>query len=520
MTENVTPYRRTVKGTGLGGHGRRYVCLLLLGVLWGCRTVGPDYTPPVLAVPDAWHQTALVETGTGEGNLRDWWTVFGDPVLEQIIRRAARNSPDLRIAAARIDEARARYGAVFGQRYPQSAGSGRMERGRGGDFGFGTTGETYAMGMEAGWEIDLWGRIARSIESAGAGIEASAEVYRDTLVFLYAEIALNYVEARKLQARIRYAEANAATQHETLGVTRSRLKSEIAPALDVHQAELNLAATESAIPLLKSGLNQVINRLAVLSGEFPGALHGTFAAGGAIPAPPERTLVGLPADLLRRRPDIRMAERRLASQTARIGAATGELYPAFSLFGTFGLHSLSPWDLLESGSRYWSFGPSFRWNLFNGGRIRSRIRAEEALTRHALAAYERTVLLAVEEVENAMNGYVMEKERCASLGRSVAAAEKSVVLVDQLYRIGLTDFQNLLDMQRSLFQQQDALAKSEGNVTAYLIRLYKALGGGWHGDHSWAVPGGGPGDEANPVTPLTTGKHQSEKENTMRGKTI
>ncbi|GBC61331.1 RND transporter [Desulfonema ishimotonii] len=471
------------------GKGVRLAVVLILGLLCGCTTVGPDYTPPAPKLPDAWHQAAVKGMDTGRADFRRWWGVFNDPVLARLIERARKGSPDLRLAAARIREARASLGVASGEQLPAIDGSGLTQRGRSGeDFDTGgKTVNTYSLGLDASWEIDFWGRISRSVASAEAGLQATVEDYRDALVLLYAEVAGNYTEVRTLQAQIRYAEANVGIQRDTLQVTRDKLRAEIAPALDVRQAELNLATTESEIPSLKISLTQAVNRLAVLCGEYPGALYPVLAETAPIPAPPDTLMTGLPADLLRQRPDIRRAERSLAAQTARIGVATADLYPAFSLSGTFGFESLSSADLFESGARAWSLGPAFRWNLFNGGRVRSQIRVEEALTEQALVAYEQTVLGAVEDVENAMVSYVLEKERRALLEKSVTAARKSVELVSQLYKIGLTDFQNLLDMQRSLFQQQDALAESEGNVTRNLIQIYRALGGGW-------------GDEALPKT--------------------
>ena len=452
---------------------------LIIGMLQACTTVGPDYTPPETKVPDAWHQELVRGLTQGEADLRTWWHVFNDPVLESLIQRATEGNQDLKLATARITEARARLGVATGDRYPDTNGSGLAERGRTSEnLGTGKTDNTYSLGLDASWEIDFWGRIRRNIESAEAGFQASVEDYRDVLVLLYAEVARNYVEVRKFQARLRYAQANAKNQRRTLRVTRDRYKAEIAPALDVHQAELNLATTESVIPTLKTGQVRAINRLSVLMGEYPSALHKELAKSPPFPKLPKKILVDLPANLLRQRPDIRRAERQLAAQTARIGIATADLYPAFSLSGTFGLQATSGNDLLESGSRFWSLGPAFRWNLFDGGRVRSQIRIEEALTRQRLAAYEQTVLSAVEDLENAMTAYVQERRKY--LARSVTAARKSVKLVSQLYKIGLTDFQNLLDMERSLFQQQDALAESEGNLLQNLIGIYRALGGGWN----------------------------------------
>jgi len=461
--------------------------MLMLGVgfLQGCVTVGPDYTPPDTEMPDLWYQEAVSGLMQGEATLETWWTSLNDPTLNDLIQRAAAGSIDLRVALARIQEAYALRGIAAGQFYPDINANAAVQRNRISEgispsvVGRDRTADHFSVGAGASWEIDLWGKIRRSVESADAGIEASIEDYRDILVVLYAEVAANYVQARTLQARIQYAETNVRLQRETLQLTRDRFDAGIAPELDVRQAELNLASTESAIPVLRSALVQTINRLSVLLGEQPGALQTELQEPGEIPNPPAQILVGIPANLLRQRPDIRGAERRLAAQTARIGVAEADLYPRFDLLGTIGLEAYSAGDLFDWGSRTWSAGLSGFWSIFNGGRVRGAIRVEEARAEQAFQIYEQTVLLALEDVEDAMTSYVREQEREEALTRSVTAAEQSVELVDTLYRTGLTDFQNVLDLQRSLAVQQDSLAESRGNVATDVIRVYRALGGGW-----------------------------------------
>jgi NodT family efflux transporter outer membrane factor (OMF) lipoprotein len=299
------------------------------------------------------------------------------------------------------------------------------------------------------------------------------------LVSLYAEVATTYTEVRALQARIRYALGNVETQRGSLQLTVDRRDAGIGSDLDVSQAELNLASTESFVPVLRSQLAVAVHALGVLVGRHPSALWTELSDEVPIPKPPPQIVVGLPTEVLRQRPDIRQAERELAAQTARIGVATAELYPTFSLVGTFTFESFDSSDLLERGSRSYGFGPSFRWNLFDGGRVRQAIQVEDARSEQALARYEQTVLSALEDVEDAMAAYVQENDRRDALARSSAAAAKAVELVNVLYRTGLTDFQNVLDTERSLFEQQDQLAESEGRVTQNLIGIYRALGGGW-----------------------------------------
>jgi NodT family efflux transporter outer membrane factor (OMF) lipoprotein len=315
-------------------------------------------------------------------------------------------------------------------------------------------------------------------------MDASIENYRDVVVSLYSEVAQSYIDLSSIQERIRYAQNNIKLQQDTLELTRKRREAELVPELDVQQAELVLASTESSIPLLRQSEAQAIHRLSVLLGKSPAFLYEELSTASKIPDIPEDIAVGLPAELLRQRPDIRSAERILAAQTAEIGMATTGLYPAFSLSGTFALEAQQIRNVGDWDSRTWGFGPAMRWNLFDGDRIRSSINVQEAQAEQAMVDYEQTILLALEEVENAMVAFAEERKRVEALDRSVSAAQKSVELVKSLYEIGLTDFQNVLDMQRALTNQQDQLAESRGRVAKNLVRIYTSLGGGWSVDMS------------------------------------
>ena len=262
-------------------------------------------------------------------------------------------------------------------------------------------------------------------------------------------------------------------------LTRNRYESGLAPLLDVSQARLNRARTESSIPILRQQLTVAINRLSVLAGKMPYALEQRLSQSAPIPSSDASVTTGLPSELLRQRPDIRRAERELAAQHALIGATKAELYPTLTLPGSLVLESSSGSDLFDGGNTAYSFGPQLRWNLFSGGGIRNSVRAEEASTKAALHNYEQTVLLALEEVEDAMAAYANEKDRIQSLESAATAAGKSVELVSELYRSGLTDFQNVLNMEQALLIQQDALAQSRGLVSAYMVAVYRSLGGGW-----------------------------------------
>ncbi|RLE35046.1 MAG: hypothetical protein DRJ61_04010 [Acidobacteria bacterium] len=461
---------------------------LAIATTTGCITVGPDYVEPEIETPDAWHTAATTGIGDGTATLQTWWLEFDDPVLEDLIHRSTTGNLGLREALWRVEEARALRGVAGSAGAPQVDLSGQSSRSQASDNGTGAVvsppggfeaQNLHDYGVGASWEIDLFGRIRRQVEAADATTQGSVEAYRDVLVSLYAEVALAYVSVRSSQERIGLAKANVQGQEETLQLTGDRFAVGLVSALDVAQAESNVANTRSLIPVLETRLDHSLNRLAVLLGESPGALHDELATPAPVPHEPPAVIVSLPAELLRQRPDVRLAERMLAAQTARIGVATADLYPSFSLGGFLGLQSTSGGDFFDSGSLTWNVGLPIRWNIFSGGRIRNQIRAEEARTAQMLAAYEQTVLSALEESENTMVAYANEVRRRSHLTDSVEATQHSLELVLTQYRSGLTNFQNVLDTQRSLLSRQDELAASEGDAVSNLIRLYRALGGGW-----------------------------------------
>ncbi len=463
--------------------------MLLQGCFGVGPKLGPDYSPPKLEMQDAWNQKITEKLANGSANLQTWWTVFNDPILNSLIERAGTGNLKLKASYARIKEARAIRGTAAGERYPDLNATGDARRKRSPHTFFPPTTQQsrtdnfFKIGGEGSWEIDFWGKIDRSIESADASLEASIEDYRDMLVILYAEVADNFVETRALQDRIKYIRGNIETQRKSLQMTKDRFEAGLAPNLDVQQAELNLAKTESRLPTLQMLLVQTINGLGVLLGEHPDALHEELKKPSSIPKPLNQITVGLPVELLRQRPDIRKAERNLAAQTALIGVAKADLYPSFSLFGTFEMAANDFGDALSySKSRMHSFGPSVQWNIFDGGRVRNRIRAEDARTEQTLNIYEQTVLNALEDVENAIVSYTQEDLRRGALERSVIAARKSTELVKTLYENGLTNFQNVQEMERFRFEQEDQFAESEGKVIQNLIRIYRSLGGGWNPD--------------------------------------
>ena len=471
-------------------HRLRLPTLLLALALGACK-VGPDYVEPELPVNDEWRAAVEAEMDREKPDIEKWWESLDDPTLTDLIKKAELANLNLRIAVARVSEARALRGIAKGDLYPdlvldgaysrvklsENSAIGQVIVGAGGDL---EPQDQWQTGASSFWEIDLFGRIRRRVEAATAQFEATIEDYRDVLVSLYAEVALNYVDVRSLQQRLALARQNAIAQRESLELTRDRFEAGLTSALDVAQAEQNLAQTESTIPTLESRLNAALNRLAVLLGDQPGAEHDALMTdGGSIPEAPPDIMTGVPADILRRRPDVRRAERQLAAQTALIGVATADLYPTFSIGGLLQAVAGSFSNVFQGESVGWSIIPGFRWDIFKGGKIRNNIRAEEARTQQALYGYQQTILLALEEVENALVAYDREMVRRARLRDAVDASQRAVDLVRTQYLSGLTNFQNLLDSQRSLFRQQDELAESEGQVVQNLIVLNRALGGGW-----------------------------------------
>jgi NodT family efflux transporter outer membrane factor (OMF) lipoprotein len=468
----------------------------MLGIA-GCL-VGPHYKQPEENVPEHFSE----QPATQSIDVARWWTTFNDPTLNNLIDRAVASNLDLRLATARVREARAQRGVVGADLWPDvnvgasytrsrtSENAFDFKRGNGASAGspdfanFALPGEEhdlYQAGFDANWEIDVFGHVRRSIEAANADIAATEEGRRDTLVTLLAEVARNYVELRGFQRRLEIARENLKVQQDTLDLTNARFQGQLISELDVSRAEAQVATTAAQIPSLEAQRNAAAHRLGVLLGEQPGALLNELLAPTdiAIPSGPADVPAGLPSDLLRRRPDVRRAERELAAATARIGVATAELFPRFSLTGSLGLQSEDFRDLADSGSRYFSVGPSVSWPIFDAGRIRSNIQVQNARQERALVLYEQSVLSALEDVENALVNYSKEHQRRISLTRAVEANRKAVDMSKMLYDRGLTDFLDVLDAQRALFVSEDALVQSDRTISTDLVALYKALGGGW-----------------------------------------
>ncbi|MHC1727108.1 MAG: efflux transporter outer membrane subunit [Syntrophobacteraceae bacterium] len=457
--------------------------VLSTAAIAGCAAVGPNYIRPEVTVRKAWNTQLAGIPGSGETDaqaLVAWWTSLHDPMLTSLIDRAVTGNLDLKKARARVREARARRGIAAAGLQPALNGTGSAVWGLTSTDTRTSSSELYTAGLDASWELDLFGGVRRSVEAAQGDLQASEEDLRNVLVSLLAEVALNYLDVRKSQVLLTVAEDNLESQSETYQLTQWRYQAGLSDELAVQQARYNMENTRSQIPLLRTSLEAAMNRVEVLLGEQPGMLHAELEKREPLPVPPLEVAVGVPADLLRRRPDVRQAERQLAAQTARVGVATADLYPKLTLNGSIGLESLSLANL-PSGTLALTGGPSITWAIFKGGAIRQSIEVQSALQEQALLQYEAVILVALEEVENALVAYVEVQQRRQALSEATRAAQKAAELASQKYQSGLTDFSNVLDAQRSLLSFQEQLATSEGNVTSNLVRLYKALGGGWPG---------------------------------------
>jgi NodT family efflux transporter outer membrane factor (OMF) lipoprotein len=458
---------------------KRFIFMVLALSPAGCA-VGPDYERPKTQAPAGWSG----KTDASTADLSRWWTVFNDETLNGLVERAVHANHDLKIAVHRVAESRAQMGVVLGALLPEIDLTGSQTHSRlspnAQPFPITQIYQSrYKVGFDASWEIDLFGGAQRGYEAASADYESWIENRRAVLVTLLGDVARNYVGVRGSQFLIAILRQNAATARGTAEITQARLAAGVATSLDVARAEALLASAEAALPPVEATLKQTIHRLSVLLGLPPESLVAELSADAPIPAAPARVVVGLPSELLLRRPDVRQAERKLAEATATIGIAVSELYPRISLTGAFGLDSLGSADLFKWQSRAWSLGPSVRWPIFAAGRLRAQVAVEDARKNQALDAYEKSVLVALEDVENALVAYLREGERRKSLEAAVAANLKAVALADDLYRKGLTSFIDVLDAQRALYGTQADLGRSTAEVTLDLVALYKALGGGW-----------------------------------------
>lgn len=516
---------------------RLMILALMCSFLPGCMT-GPDYKKPDLSLSSQWNQPMEGgESADSPGRIY-WWKEFSDTTLDTLVARALVSNYDLRIAESRICEARANLIVTGAALWPQLNSSASYQRrqsvetsasgsasGRGtavfsqnGLVGLSVTGtpaggpsitfspdltgsgnstvsvsagtegagmsvdrysSVYQAGFDASWELDIFGGVRRATEAARAEIEATEESRRSILVMVAAEMARTYFDLRAFQNRLDIARENIRTLEESLKLVKARFEAGLTNELDVKRAEAQLATMRSSVPAMEYYVEQAIHRLGILSGLEPGALKAELAPIAPLPPAPPEVLVGLPSELLCRRPDIRYAERELAAATARIGVATADLFPKFSLTGSFSGTDDTFAGLRLGANHTWSLGPAIQWPIFDAGRIRANIKIQNARQEQALLTYEKTVLTSLEEVENALVLYAKEQNRLVELTASVDASREALAIANDLYVQGLVNFLNVLDAERTLFTAEDQRVQCEANVLTSLVALYKALGGGW-----------------------------------------
>jgi NodT family efflux transporter outer membrane factor (OMF) lipoprotein len=488
-------------------------------LLAGC-TLGPDFTPPTLFSPASWFASRPppppVASQTAPTPIDPaWWTLFNDPTLTELETQVASNNLDVRLATIRLSESRQQRGIAAADQFPTSNGNASYTRekisnkGVVGLFGSGgssvatssnglggTSGglpssglgssevppfDLFQYGFDASWELDLWGRVARNVESADASLTASAETRRNVLLSSLAELARDYIRLRGQQRDLEIARQTLVSDKQTLTVTQQRASGGLTTELDVANAAAEVATTSAQIPQLEQSIAISINALSLLLGETPGALTAKLQTQQPIPPVPPTVPVGLPSELAQRRPDIRQAEAQLHVATAEIGAAKADFFPKITLSGSVGLQALQFKDLGNWDSRMYSGGPSLSIPIFEGGRLKYRLELRKAQQQEAAVQYQQTVLQAFHEVDNALTAYAAEQQRRDALAISVTQASRAMGLARQQYAQGLATYLDVLNAQRTLFAAQQQYADSTTTVSTNLVQLYKALGGGWEG---------------------------------------
>ena len=454
---------------------------------------------PKTTVSPNWLDAGDQRVQTGPSEHRNWWKAFDDPVLDRLIERAYRENLSLRTAGVRVLQARAQLGIAIGEFFPQTQqGIGSVQYNRTSDRsataavaaatpgGSATSFEYWEsqIGVQASWELDFWGKFRRTIQSADASLLSTLADYDNTLVTLTADVANSYITIRTAEERIRIARENVGTQEESLKIAEVKLKYGTATQRDVEQARTSLLNTQATIPPLETQLRQAGDALSVLLGMPPSDLSGLLGNSSSIPVSPPEVIVGIPEDLLRRRPDIRSAELQAAAQSAQIGVAKADLFPAFSLTGNFvllstNLNSFKLSDMFSWGSRSIQAGPTVQWNIFNYGQIRNNVRVQDAKLQGLLLIYQNSVLAAQQDVEDNLAAFLRAQDRAQLLAQSVASARTAVGLAVLQYREGVTDFTTVLTAQQALLSQQDSLASTLGTISTSLVGVYRALGGGW-----------------------------------------
>jgi NodT family efflux transporter outer membrane factor (OMF) lipoprotein len=463
--------------------------LALPFALGGCA-VGPDFTKPTASVPQAWHGAGDARLATQPETDRAWWKSLADPTLDHLIELAYQQNLPLQIAGLRIVEARAQLGIATGKQFPQlqtvsgtAAYAGVSANGPSYVPGLPRHFGDYQIGFDAAWELDFWGKYRRGVESEAAALLASVADYYAALVSLTAEVARTYVVIRTDEVLIANTQANAKLQEDAFTIAQARFKNGATSELDPTQASTLLESTRATIPVLDTGRAQAENALSTLLGQPVGSVEALLSGPKEIPKTPEKLAVAVPADMLRRRPDIHSAELAAAAQCALIGVAKSELYPSFTLFGTVGLETSTvnstTHNLFSSNSLFFAVGPRISWPFFNYGRLTNGVRVQDARFQQLLVSYRNIVLKAAQEVEDALIGFMNARDSMAAQQKAVASAQRAAEIALAMYREGATDYQRVIDAQRSLLTQENSLAEASSSVTTNFIALYKALGGGW-----------------------------------------
>lgn len=471
-----------------GRHPRAALIIALAWLAQACM-VGPNFTTPQAPVADKWLEQNNQAVSSAGADSRDWWTVFNDPQLTRLIQLAYRQNRTLQTAGIRVLQARAQLGVAIGEFYPQQQQVGaslnynRIPI----SLPYNFISNTYwadQFGAQAAWELDFWGKIRRAIESADAAFLASVTNYDNVLVTLVADVATAYVKIRTTETQIAIARANVERQRAALKIASVKFKYGTVTRRDVYQAENVLGATEATIPELNIQLAQTKNAISVLLGMPPGPLDALLGGASDIPTAPAQVIVGIPAELLRRRPDVMRAELQAAAQSAQIGMAKADLFPTFSILGNVGtlatdVGSSSLGNVFTHGSVHYSAGPAIQWNILNYGQITNNVRVQDAKYQELLIDYQNTVLKAQREVEDGIATFIHSRDQAAFLRQSVGAAEGALRIALIQYREGSVDFTAVLTAQQNLYQAQNNLALATGSIGLGLISTYRALGGGW-----------------------------------------
>ncbi len=451
--------------------------------------IGPDFHRPATSVATEWREAGDPLVDTKRQDYRDWWTLFNDPVLTNLIYVARAQNLDELTAGIRVLEARAQLGIAIGELYPQQQqGTASLSYNRiPGSNAFSLIQNTYAgdsFGAQAAWELDMWGRLRRAVQSADAAFLASVADYDDVLVTLTADVASTYVQIRTIQTQIEIAHLNVERQRQALEIALARFHGGVATGSDPDLAENVLGATEAAVPALEIQLEQAKDALCVLIGKPPGAVDRILAGSSEIPTAPDHVAVGIPADLLRRRPDVRKAELTAAAQCAQIGFAKADLLPTLSLTGNVGTVSTNIGnsnlsEVFTPSSLLFSAGPSLVWNILNYGQITNNVRVQDARFQEYIVSYQNSVLKAQQEVDSGLTSFLKSRFEVKFLTQSAAAAADALTIAVLQYREGTADFTVVLIAEQNLYQAQNDLAIAQGAVPLGLIATYRAMGGGW-----------------------------------------